>query len=229
MLNFYFSIIKNIKQTNNNGMKSTIVFKLLIIFNVLLLLASCNGSNNGNKKDKPSSGKYDYSGDKLIITDKIMYDVTIVNDIIGDRTKNSPDWFWENLPLPESDEFVKTLLKDAYSGKLKSYYYDMTGDYESFDVIPQSKLKAYMDDVMTYEIEIVDTTVKRYKTDIINIPLDYKTVKKLRFLEEWFMAEGKFHKRVIAVAPYFVIEYPGLEPINAVYFWVLLDEQKTQQ
>jgi hypothetical protein len=203
----------------------------ITIFIIILSLGvfSCKNSNNNEQQDNSSSSKYDYTGDKLVITDKIMYDVTIVNDIIGDRTKNSPDWFWENLPLPESDEFVKTLLKDAYSGKLKSYYYDMTGNYKSFDVIPQSKLKAYMDDVMTYEIEIVDTTVKRYKTDIINIPLDYKSVKKLRFLEEWFMAEGKFYKRVIAVAPYFVIEYPGLEPINAVYFWVLLDEQKTQQ
>ncbi|MDD3740044.1 MAG: hypothetical protein PHH30_02280 [Bacteroidales bacterium] len=209
------------------GRTGNSITALIIILS--LSIYSCKNSNKTEEQKNDSSSRYDYSGDKLVITDKIMYDVNIVNDIIGDRTKNSPDWFWENLPMPESDEFVKTLLKDAYSGKLKSYYYDMTGNYESFDIIPQSELKSYMDDVMTYEIEIVDTTVKRYKTEIINIPLDYKTVKKLRFLEEWFIAEGKFYKRVIAVAPYFVIEYPGIEPINAVYFWVMLDERNVSQ
>lgn len=209
------------------GRTGNSITALIIILS--LSIYSCKNSNKTEEQKNDSTSKYDYSGDKLVITDKIMYDVNIVNDIIGDRTKNSPDWFWENLPMPESDEFVKTLLKDAYSGKLKSYYYDMTGNYESFDIIPQSELKSYMDDVMTYEIEIVDTTVKRYKTEIINIPLDYKTVKKLRFLEEWFIAEGKFYKRVIAVAPYFVIEYPGIEPINAVYFWVMLDERNVSQ
>jgi hypothetical protein len=132
-----------------------------------------------------------------------MYDVVIVNEIIIDRTKNSPDWFWENLPQPGADTFLKTLLEDAVSGKLKTYYYDMTGSYDTFDAIPSSELKTYMDDVMTYEFELVDTTVKRYKTEQISIPLDYSKVKKLRFLEEWFIADGKFHKRVIAVAPYF--------------------------
>jgi len=207
-------------------MRPIVIFTLLIIFNMFLLLTSCSNTNNENSQDKPTTGKYDYSGEKLVITDKIMYDVNIVNDIIGDRSKNNPDWFWENLPTPESDDFIKALLQDAYSGKLQTYYYDMTGDYESFDPISRTDLKSYMDEVLTYEIEIVDTTVKRYKTEIINIPLDYRNVKKLRFLEEWFLAEGKFYKRIIAVAPYFVIEYPGLETINAVYFWILLDNDK---
>jgi len=197
---------------------------------LLICIYSCTNSNKSDdykeRQTESGQGKYDFTGDKLVITNKIMYDVNIVNEIIGDRSKNNPDWFWENLPTPESDEFIKTLLKDAYSGKLQTYYYDMTGNYESFDPIPKSDLKAYMDEVLTYEVEIVDTTVKRYKTQKINIPLDYKNVKKLRFLEEWFLAEGKFYKRVIAVAPYFVIEYPDLETVNAVYFWILLDNEK---
>lgn len=211
-------------------MRTIIKSKALLVVVFTLCIFSCKNDNkdNNEKQNIKSSENYDYSGDKLVITDKIMYDVNIVNDIIGDRSKNNPDWFWENLPSPESDDFVKALLKDAYSGKLKTYYYDMTGNYESFDFIPRSDLKSYMDEVMTYEIEIVDTTVKRYKTEKVNIHLDYKNVKKLRFLEEWFLAEGKFYKRVIAVAPYFVIEYPGLETINAVYFWVLLDENNTK-
>jgi hypothetical protein len=209
-------------------MKINIISATAILLLVLSLAYSCkSGSENKNPEEK-ASGKYDFKGDKLVVTDKIMYDVPIVNDIIGDRTKNSPDWFWENLPMPESDDFIKNLLSDAMSGKLKTYYYDMTGDYESFDEINPSDLKTYMDGVMTYEYEIVDTTVKRYKSEIVNINIDYKNVKKLRFLEEWFVAEGKFYKRVIAVAPYFVIEYPGMQTINAVYYWILVDEPKQE-
>lgn len=208
-----------------------IIFVALLAIS-LVTIQSCKNKDTKDNKDNSDTtvevADYDYQGDKLVVTDKIMYDVPIVNEIIGDRTKNSPDWFWENLPQPESDSFLKTLLEDAVSGKLKTYYYDMTGSYDTFDAIPSSELKSYMDDVMTYEFEIMDTTVKRYKTEKISVPLDYSKVKKLRFLEEWFIADGKFHKRVIAVAPYFVVEHPSIETISLVYFWILVDEKKKQ-
>ncbi len=198
----------------------------LVIITTICLTSCKNSQDNKNDLDSQTkTSKYDYTGDKLVITDKIMYDVPIVNAVIGDRSKNSPDWFWENLPTPDADEFIKNLLADAMSGKLKTYYYDMTGNYESFDLIKEADLMPYMDDVMNYEFELVDTTVSRFKTEKISIKLDYTNVIKLRFLEEWFVADGKFYKRVIAVAPYFVIEYPKMETINAVYFWILLDEK----
>lgn len=211
-------------------MRTSQIILALSFVTIFVAVLSCN--NKEVKETKTESDNtvevadYDYAGDKLVVTDKIMYDVPIVNEIIGDRTKNSPDWFWENLPQPGADTFLKTLLEDAVSGKLKTYYYDMTGTYDTFDVIPSSELKSYMDDVMTYEFELVDTTVKRYKTEQISIPLDYSRVKKLRFLEEWFIADGKFHKRVIAVAPFFVIEHPAVDPVSLVYFWILVDEKK---
>ncbi|MDD2636503.1 MAG: hypothetical protein PHW82_13510 [Bacteroidales bacterium] len=210
-------------------MKNNLGFFLLVI-SASLIIASCNNdkeNNNNNsseKEQKSEQSVVDYTGDKLVITDKIMYDVQICNEIIGDRSKNSPDWFWENLATPDSDEFIKSLLDDAISGKLKTYYYDMTSDYESFDEIVPNDLKTYMDSVMTYEFEIIDSTVKRYKTITKQVPLTYKHVKKLRFLEEWFIADGVFYKKVIAVAPYFVIEYPGFEPYNTVYFWIMINK-----
>jgi hypothetical protein len=206
--------------------KMRLISALIIL--ATITVGSCKSSSENKNENETKTSKYDYSGDKLVITDKIMYDVPIVNEIIGDRSKNNPDWFWENLPTPGADDFIKTLLSDAMSGKLKTYYYDMTGNYESFDVIKDADLKTYMEDVMSYEFELVDTTVKRYKTEKIAIHLDYRNVKKLRFLEEWFIAEGEFHKRVIAVAPYFVIEYPDMKTVNAVYFWILLDEPKKE-
>ncbi len=207
----------------------THIIRVLLTVTIISTFIACNNSgtksNNNQIKEKNQTHENDYEGDKLVVTDKIMYDVTIVNEVIGNRSKNSPDWFWENLPTPDADNFIKNLLLDAISGKLKTYYYDMTGDYESFDEIPTSELKGYMDNILTYEYESVDTTVKRYKPEIINIPLDYRNVKKLRFLEEWFVADGVFHKRVIAIAPYFTIEHPDMEPINAVYFWIMINQQ----
>ncbi|MBN2777802.1 MAG: hypothetical protein JXR36_09170 [Bacteroidales bacterium] len=207
-------------------MKIRYISFLITIFAVFLAI-SCNNNEAGKTTEnetETNQSVIEYTGEKLVITDKIMYDVQIVNDVIGDRSKNSPDWFWENLPTPESDDFIKSLLTDALSGKLKTYYYDMTGDYESFDEILPADLQSYMDEIMTYEFEVIDTTVKRYKPEKVEIQLTHKHVKKLRFLEEWFLADGVFHKRIIAVAPYFTIEYPGLEPINAVYFWVMINK-----
>ncbi|MDD2386149.1 MAG: hypothetical protein PHP52_05140 [Bacteroidales bacterium] len=213
-------------------MKNNFGFFTLMIF-VSFIFHSCNNSNNNNSTNnnnnsqnekKSKQSVVDYTGEKLVITDKIMYDVQICNEIIGDRSKNNPDWFWENLPTPESDEFIKALLDDAINGKLKTYYYDLTSDCESFDEIAQEDLKSYMNSVMTYEFEVIDSTVKRYKTIKKQVPLTYKHVKKLRFLEEWFVADGVFHKKVIAVAPYFVIEYPGFETYNTVYFWIMINK-----
>lgn len=195
------------------------------------IIVSCNNKNNDKKdtntsqnEQKPKQSVVDYTGPKLVVTDKIMYDVQISNEMLAERSKNDPDWFWENLPTPESDEFIQTLLDDAISGKLKTYYYDMSSDYESFDEIAPNDLRAYMDSVMTYEFEIIDASVKRYKTKKVQIPLTYEHVKKLRFLEEWFIADGVFHKKVIAVAPYFVIEYLGFETIHSVHFWIMINE-----
>lgn len=210
-------------------MKTSHIFLITTLCLALFSLQSCSNKDKKNKEDSNDTVKvadYNYDGDKLVVTDKIMYDVPIVNGIIGDRSKNNPDWFWENLPLPDCDTYLKTMLSDAMTGKLKTYYYDMTGNYDSFDAIPESELKSYMEKVMTYEIELVDTTVKRYKTEKINIQLDYTHIKKLRFLEEWFIADGIFHKRVIAVAPYFIIEHPDIETISQVYFWILVDKKK---
>ena len=204
-------------------------FRFFSLLLITLIVYSCGNSTKpdlSSEKSKREKHNYDYEGDKLIVTDKIMYDVSIVNELIGDRSKNNPDWFWENLPVPDAIDFLQTLLEDAVSGKLKTYYYDPSGDYESFDLIAESDLKTFMDEKMVYKFEVIDTTVKRYKTKDVEIKLDYTHVKKLRFLEEWFLADGKMYKRVIAVAPYFVIEYPGMETVNSVFFWIFLDEEK---
>ncbi|MCK9254439.1 MAG: hypothetical protein GX793_03235 [Bacteroidales bacterium] len=194
---------------------------------ITLFLASC-----GNKADDIvingkiiKASENDYQGEKLDITNKIMYDVPIRNELIGDRSKNNPDWFWENLPSPQDSEFLQDLLNDAIIGKLKTYYFDISGDYSSFEEIPETELKNYMEKCFNYEFEVIDTTVLPNKTDIMKVQLDHSNIVKIRFLEEWYIAEGVFKKRVIAIAPYFSYLRPDNELINFVFFWILVDGQ----
>lgn len=157
-----------------------------------------------------------------VITNKIMYDVPIVNEIIGDRSKNNSDWFWENLPSPEGDDYIKDLLDNAKIGKLKTAYYDMFGDYESFDEIPKDKIEDFMTEALTFNYNAYDSLSNNFIEK--NILLDYKNIKNLRFLEEWYQENGIFKKKVIAIAPVFTIEHQYMEkPINSISFWILMN------
>lgn len=195
-----------------------IKFLVLTVIISSITLASC-------KSDDKNKEELDYIGEKSIVTEKIMYDVTIVNEVIPDRSKDCPDWFWENLPTPDGDNFIKQLIEDAVSGKLKTYYFDPFGDYESFEEIKAEDREKFMEETMTFELEVPDSTDYEYSSRFVDLSLDYTYVKKLRFLEEWFIADGKFHKKVIAVAPYFSIEYEDVEPINTAFFWIMINDK----
>ncbi len=201
-------------------MKSLIKIAI-IFFGLSIALYSCK-----NSTEKSVINFEEIVGEDQCLTQKIMYDVQIVNEIIGDRSKNNIDWFWENLPTPDSDEFVKNMLEEIEDGDLPIYHYDMTGTYDTFEQIGEAEVDDFLDEIMTYEFEAVDTTIKKYTTEIIEVPLDYRNVKKLRFLEEWYLSEDGFKKKVIAIAPYFVIEHPQTVPVHAVYFWTMVDKSR---
>jgi len=218
---YVFKVFVNFDK--NLSMKNAIIIISLVF--ITLLASSCSNKESevvvNGKIITPSEN--DYQGEKLVVTNKIMYDVQIRNDLIGDRSINNPDWFWENLPSPQDDEFLKDFLNDAIVGKLKTYYYDLNGDYSSFEEIPEAERAKYMEKCLNYEFEIVDTTVLPNDVTKMKIQLDHTNIVKLRFLEEWYIAEGVFKKRVIAVAPYFSFLRPDNELITFVFFWVLVD------
>jgi len=218
---YVFKVFVNFDK--NLSMKNAIILISLVF--ITLLASSCSNKESevvvNGKIITPSEN--DYQGEKLVVTNKIMYDVQIRNDLIGDRSINNPDWFWENLPSPQDDEFLKDFLNDAIVGKLKTYYYDLNGDYSSFEEIPEAERAKYMEKCLNYEFEIVDTTVLPNDVTKMKIQLDHTNIVKLRFLEEWYIAEGVFKKRVIAVAPYFSFLRPDNELITFVFFWVLVD------
>ena len=187
------------------------ILRIFVISGIITLLIACN-SNNKNTENI-NEVKHDN-----VITTKIMYDVPIVNEIIGDRSKDNIDsWYWENLPTPDGENFVKKLLNDAEKGKIKVYEYDLFSNYDTFPEIPQSEIKAFLKKGLEYLRVTLDTTVNPAKIVEQKIPLDYKNVKKLRFLEEWYIEDQKLCKQVIAIAPLFYVE--EMENPFAV-FWI---------
>ena len=198
---------------------------ILIIVVVFLSFNSCKETENDLKDEDAVS--VHLSDDCELITEKILYDVCIVNDLLIDRTKENPDWFWENLPEPYGDDFIKKLVEEVLSGERQAYYYDQTGDYENFEAIPIKKQKEYLKSQMLMDVEYLDETGDEPEVKIANIQFGTEHVEKLRFLEEWYIDDDVFHKKVIAVAPFFTVIYPGLnDEFSTIFFWILLDEDK---
>lgn len=194
--------------------------KLIIPIIILLSLSACKNSN------KIEEGE--------IITKKIMYDVPIVNLRLSDRTTNNPDWFWENLPYPEGDKFIDNLYEQAKSGDIPIYKFDMNGEYDVLEQIEEKNLDKFFENEMSVEITVPD----RYDEEndqYIKMPnvvfdLDAQRIHYLKFLEEWRFVDGNIEKKVLAVAPVFVINI-GATDVQEAYthrfakFWIMADDR----
>ncbi|MDR2836910.1 MAG: hypothetical protein LBV69_12120 [Bacteroidales bacterium] len=157
---------------------------------------------------------------RFIVTNKIMYDVSIVNSLIGpDKSKNNIDWFWENLPYPDGENFIKSLLEDVSEHKIPIYYYDLSGDYEVLEEIPANKIDDFLNENLQYTEETIDTIKNKILEE--KIKLDYKNVAEIRFLEEWSIKDGEFTKKVVAFSPIFTVysESKGMK-LNFIKFWI---------
>jgi hypothetical protein len=198
-------------------MKKILAIFPLFVFFVLFL--SCN-----NKSEKSQIALFlgQENDSAVIITNKIMYDVPIVNLLIGnDRSKNNRDWFWENIPCPDCQNFTKGLLEDVKSGRLPIYEYDLVGTYDTLIEVPSSELDDFLESKLTYNYETYDTVKKKLVPQ--SMVLDENNIKEIRFLEEWYIKDGEFHKKVVAFAPFFTINDPNFsQEQNTIFFWVRL-------
>jgi hypothetical protein len=189
----------------------------IILSIVLVAFATTFISCGGNKESS-----------KEIITKKIMYDVSIVNEDLVTQEDFERDWFWLNIPEVDLEKLRTKLFDDVKSGKIKSYYYDVLGDYEKFELIPNESLVNLFEKEW-YVFEYIN--VKKEETEqleqVINkVPIAKDQIIALRFLEEWYYENDEFCKRVIAVAPVFTYEVPGQSKGINVLYWVNIKDIK---
>lgn len=191
-----------------------IVFFAFIAFTTMMV--SCV---NTEKKEE---------GKKEVITKKIMYDVSIVNEGIKTKEDFDRDWFWMNMPEADLNKLVSKLFDDVKSGTVTSYYYDALDNYENFKAIPKDKLVNCFEkewSVFTYTEKAADGG-DNTNAIAVNVPVEKSQIQQLRFLEEWYFENGEFCKRVIAVAPVFTYEVPGQSKAINLFYWVFLKDIK---
>lgn len=195
---------------------------IIIILFLISLFSSVSCKQEGKKILKIADVLEQNVDSSLVVTKKIMYDVPIINDLIGlDKSKNNPDWFWENLPYPDGENFIKNLFEDIEKNNVKIYYYELTGDYDTLVEIPKNEVKHFLKENLNFQYTILDTVTNKLKTE--EFFLDYSYVKELRFLEEWYIKDGIFYKKVIAFAPFFRVFDPSTQQeISMIKYWVRL-------
>ncbi|HRY33169.1 MAG TPA: hypothetical protein P5531_09415 [Bacteroidales bacterium] len=165
------------------------------IFLLAVILASC-----AQKQEKP------------LVTERIQYDVSI----------KSPDpefdWWVQNIEGSRRENFVKSILNAAYSGKLKA-----------FDIFhtPMSPEEVIAIGNRTDTI-LTTSPVPPYNDTLMEVKqsLDLQRITKVRFLEEWWMDEKslQFEKKVIGIAPILeVFNEDGSLRGYMPMFWVYLD------
>ena len=153
---------------------------------------------------------------KKVITKKIMYDVQIVSNRV-----NEVDWFWQNMIENDLDQLLTILFDDVKNGIIQAYVYDYDGDYASFESIPKDGIKDYFEEnanLMGSYLENDEETGSQIEV-YAPYPAKKSYIQELRFLEEWYYEGDVFCKRVIAVAPIFVL-YEGCKDI---FYWVNIE------
>ncbi len=127
--------------------------------------------------------------EKIIITEKIQYDVSIKN-----ANPNYDLWI-ENIGQNKRYAFVQKILDAAYNGKITSY------DYFN-KPLSLSGLKNLGVDTSYKTLTRTYPPYEEFDTIIIN-RINIRDINKIRFLEEWKMDEENlvFEKRVIGIAP----------------------------
>ena len=151
-------------------------------------------------------------GKKEIVTEKIQYDVNI----------KSPDpdydWWIQNLPGPQREKLIETILTGAINGKFQAY------DYYNNPITP-AEVSAILSDTTVVRLTQVEPPYETYDSVIIYniIPED---IQRIRFLEEWRMntEDLSFEKKIVGIAPVarrMVMNIERWQPL----FWIYPDKE----
>lgn len=146
------------------------------------------------------------------IAEKIQYDVNI----------KSPDpdydWWIQNLPGPQREKFVNTIIDGAISGKFKSY------DYFYVPLTPNEVASILSDTSYFTLVEEEPPYTERDTMVVYNILRE--DIQRIRFLEEWYIDPENLstEKKVLGIAPIARrIDITGTERWQPL-FWVFIDE-----
>ena len=151
-------------------------------------------------------------GKNEIVSEKIQYDVNI----------KSPDpdydWWIQNLPGPQREKLVETILTGAINGKFQAY------DYYNNPISP-AEVSAILSDTTVVRLTQVEPPYETYDSIIIYniIPED---IQRIRFLEEWRMntEDLSFEKKIVGIAPVarrVVLNIERWQPL----FWIYPDKE----
>ena len=146
------------------------------------------------------------------IAEKIQYDVNI----------KSPDpdydWWIQNLPGPQREKLVNTIIDGAISGKYKSYdyFYSPLSPFEVASILSDTTFVMLVDEEPPYAERDTIIVYNILKEDI----------QKIRFLEEWYIDPENLstEKKVLGIAPIASrIDISGTERWQPL-FWIFIDE-----
>lgn len=153
-----------------------------------------------------------HSRKQQILTEKIQYDVPVVN--------NDPqlDWWINNIEGSRREPFLKRIMEAAEKGEVRVF------DYFNHPLTPlQVRAQCIDTNYMTLAREdppydVVDT--------MTIIEVSYQDITKIRFLEEWTWNPKtlEIEKKVLAIGPVIQKEIAG-ESYNQLLFWIYLDKR----
>lgn len=170
------------------------IIKIAFVIGIMFITASCN-----QKKEK-------------VITPKIQYNVTIQSP------NSSSDWWIKNIPGPQREQLIETLLKGALSGKypVYDYFFNPITRQKVAQILNDSIRKTVQDKNPPYELK--DTVIVK-KTGV-------KDIVKLRFLEAWDMdtATLEIRKKVMGIAPIAKIQDGSGNTRWQPLFWIITDK-----
>jgi len=162
----------------------------------LITLAACNG----------------LSRKQQILTEKIQYDVPVIND------NPQLDWWINNIEGSKREPFLKRIMEAAEKGEVS------VCDYFNTSLTP-AQIPAIITDTIYLTLLRVYSPYEEYDTMIVR-SISYRDIIKIRFLEEWSWDPGSLEmkKKVLAIGPVVQKEIAG-ESFNQLLFWIYLDER----
>lgn len=148
---------------------------------------------------------------KEILTTKIQYDVPIV------ALDQQTDWWVNNIEGSRREPFLKRVMEASEKGQIKLY------DYYNKPMTPL-QLQAQCTDTI-YQTLLRDYPPYEEFDTMIIIPVEYRDITKIRFLEEWTWDPSnlQIEKKVIGMGPVIQRELAGTT-FNQLLFWVYFDE-----